>query len=150
MRRPSYCCALGQCPLTVHEQHVMKRFYPVPLKAPRESHAGFPVTANDKALNDVYLEERERHWPYTWDRGGFSYGMLAHKDLFRSKEMNEATYQYWRSRVAPRLTDPSKLAIIAPGQKPYCFSPKEWSLNKINTTSSTKTTCTFTISASRL
>jgi hypothetical protein len=45
-----------------HEQHVMKRFYPVILKAARESHAGFQVTGNDKALYDVSPEERERNW----------------------------------------------------------------------------------------
>ncbi|KAI4943526.1 hypothetical protein J4E91_009163 [Alternaria rosae] len=124
VRRPSYCCALGQRSLTTHEQHVMKRFYPVMLKAARESHAGFPVIGNDKALNDASPEERERHWSYTWDQGGFSYGMLAYTDLFRSKEANEATYQYWRSRVAARLTDPAKLEIMAPEHKPYYFLTK--------------------------
>lgn len=130
VRRPSYCCALGQRSLTAHEQHVMKRFYPVMLKAARESHAGFPVTGNDKALHDVSPEERERHWSYTWDQGGFSYGMLAFKDLFRSKEANEATYQYWRSRVAARLTDPAKFEIMAPEHKPYYFLTKRMPLEQ--------------------
>ncbi|PSN68744.1 FAD/NAD(P)-binding domain-containing protein, partial [Corynespora cassiicola Philippines] len=130
VRRPSYCCALGQRSLTEHEQHVMKRFYPVMLKAARESHAGFPVTGNDKALHDVSPEERERHWSYTWNQGGFSYGMLAFKDLFRSKEANEATYQYWRSRVAARLTDPAKFDIMAPEHKPYYFLTKRMPLEQ--------------------
>ena len=130
VRRPSYACALGQRTLTEHEQHVMKRFYPVMLKAARESHAGFPVTGNDKFLNDASPEERERHWSYTWDQGGFSYGMLAYKDLFRSKEANEATYQYWRSRVATRLTDPAKFEIMAPEQKPYYFLTKRMPLEQ--------------------
>lgn len=130
VRRPSYCCALGQHSLIAREQHELKRFYPAMLKAARDSHAGFPVTGNDKALNDVSPEERERHWSYSWDQGGFTFGMLGYKDLFRSKESNEATYQYWRSKVAARLTDPAKFAIMAPKEKPYYFLTKRIALEQ--------------------
>jgi cation diffusion facilitator CzcD-associated flavoprotein CzcO len=99
-------------------------------KASWESHAGFPVTEMDKALHDVSPEERERHWSYTWDRRCFTFGMLAFKDLFRSKEANEATYQYWRNKVAARLTDPAKFEIMAPEHKPYYFLPKRMPLEQ--------------------
>jgi cation diffusion facilitator CzcD-associated flavoprotein CzcO len=57
--------------------------------------------------------------------------MLAFKDLFRSKEANEATYQYWRSRVAARLTDPAKLfEVMAPEYKPYYFLTKPMPLEQ--------------------
>lgn len=130
VRRPSYCCALGQHSLRAQEQHEMKRFYPLMLKAARDSHAGIPVREFDKALHDVSSEERERHWSYAWDQGGFTFGMLAFRDIFHNKDTNEATYQYWRSKVAARLTDPSKFKIMAPEQKPYYFLTKRMPLEQ--------------------
>ncbi|KAF2098259.1 FAD/NAD(P)-binding domain-containing protein [Rhizodiscina lignyota] len=130
VRRPGYCLPMKQRTLTPQEQHEWKRLYPLMLKAARESHVGFPVPATTKAALDVSKEEREQHWAYTWEQGGFSFGMQAFKDASRNKESNELMYQYWRSRVASRLTDPRKLEVMAPEQKPYYFITKRLPLEQ--------------------
>ncbi|KAK4503141.1 hypothetical protein PRZ48_006568 [Zasmidium cellare] len=130
VRRPSYCLPMKQRSMTLQEQHELKRFYPVVLGAARQSHAGFPVPPTTQAALDVTKEERERHWAYTWEQGGFSFGMQAFKDATRDRESNELTYQYWRSRIASRLTDPQKLEVMAPEQKPYYFITKRLPLEQ--------------------
>jgi len=121
VRRPGYCLPRRQRSLTTQEQHEWKRFYPAMLKAARESHVGTPGPAITKTALELSEKERQQHWDYTWDQGGFSFAMQAFRDVSRSKEANELTYQYWRGKVASRLTNPQKLEVMAPENKPYYF-----------------------------
>ncbi|CAK3965402.1 related to flavo involved in K+ transport [Lecanosticta acicola] len=124
LRRPSYCLAMKQRPLTVEEQYQMKTFYNALFKAGRDSIAGFPNAQLGKGVFDDTEEQRKAQWDFAWEQGGFNFNLSGYNDIVINPEANELAYQYWRSRVCQRLTDPEKQKIMAPEKAPYYFSTK--------------------------
>lgn len=119
LRRPSYCLAMGQRPLTKMEQDHLRVYYPALFKAGRNSAVGFPASRQDKGVQEVSEEEREEHFERMWNTGGFHFTMSGYKDTAIKPESNEIVYQWWRKKVCDRLTDPEKQKIMAPEKKPY-------------------------------
>lgn len=130
LRRPSYCLAMKQRPLTVAEQHQMKNFYGALFKAGRDSLAGFPSAGRNKGAFDDSAEQRKSVWDFGWEQGGFNFSLGGYNDVVLNPDANELTYQYWRSRVCERLTDPEKNKIMAPEEKPYYFNTKRCPLEQ--------------------
>lgn len=124
LRRPSFCYAMQQRPLTVVEQHQMKPYYPALFKSGRDSAVGFPAERIDKGIFDVTPEEREKHLNAMWETGGFHFQLSGYNDTALNPEANKVQYDFWRRKICERLTDPAKQAIMAPEKAPYYLGTK--------------------------
>ncbi|KXT09552.1 hypothetical protein AC579_238 [Pseudocercospora musae] len=124
LRRPSYCLAMQQRPLTKVEQDQLRVYYPVLFKEGRNSAVGFPSIRREQGVQEVSKEEREEHFERMWNTGGFHFQLSGFNDGAIDPESNEITYQWWRKKVCERLTDPEKNKIMAPEKKPYYFGTK--------------------------
>lgn len=124
LRRPSYCCAMGQRNISEDEQRNWKAFYPTLFAQGRLSLAGYPAKGSDKPTLECTEEERLKLWDSLWDRGSFSLLLLGYNDSAINPEANRLVYDYWASKVKSRLRDPKKQAIMTPKNPPYPFGTK--------------------------
>lgn len=46
------------------------------------------------------------------------------------EDLNEETYQFWRTKTLARINDPAKAEILAPAKKPHPFGTKRISLEQ--------------------
>lgn len=124
MRRPSYCLPMGQRNWTEEEQVAWRAYYPALFAAGRNSAVGFPIVRNDVRLQDVSVEEREKHMEAKWAAGGFQFMLQNYNNVMLDKEANKIVYDFWKKKVRERLTDPVKQELMAPEEMPYYFSTK--------------------------
>ncbi|KAK4565809.1 hypothetical protein LTR86_003658 [Recurvomyces mirabilis] len=126
LRRPSYCLPMGQRAFTVEEQNSWKTYYPTLFTTGRDSAAGFPAGRAGDRLQDATAPERQRLFEELWARGSFNFALGNYGNILLDPEANKIAYEFWRSRVCARLTDPAKHAIMAPPveKQPYYFGTK--------------------------
>jgi cation diffusion facilitator CzcD-associated flavoprotein CzcO len=130
MRRPSYCIAMKQRDISEDEQQHMKSYYRAMLEAGRNSAAGFPVKRPDVAFWDVSPEERQAHWEEAWSRGAFNFPMTNYKECAVDAKANREAYDFWASKVRPRMKDAEKRELMAPTEPPYYFGTKRAPLER--------------------
>ncbi|KIV99317.1 hypothetical protein, variant [Verruconis gallopava] len=125
MRRPSYCIAMKQRHITAEEQMHLKSYYPSMLEAGRyHSAAGFPVKRPDESFWDLTPEQRKAHWEESWARGGFNFPLTNYKECAIDEKANLEAYEFWASKVRPRMKNPVKRELMAPKEPPYYFGTK--------------------------
>jgi cation diffusion facilitator CzcD-associated flavoprotein CzcO len=130
MRRPSYCIAMKQRDISKEEQMHLKSYYPAMLKSGRQSTAGFPVKRPDIAFWDTSPEERNAHWEENWSRGAFNFPMTNYKECAVDAKANLEAYNFWASKVRPRMKNAAKRELMAPTEPPYYFGTKRSPLER--------------------
>jgi cation diffusion facilitator CzcD-associated flavoprotein CzcO len=131
MRRPSYCIAMKQRDISAEEQMHLKGYYPAMLEAGRHhSAAGFPVKRPEAAFWDLTPEERRAHWEENWARGGFNFPMTNYKECAVDAKANREVYDFWASKVRPRMKNAAKRELMAPTEPPYYFGTKRSPLER--------------------
>jgi cation diffusion facilitator CzcD-associated flavoprotein CzcO len=130
MRRPSYCIAMKQREISVEEQAHLKSYYRAMLAAGRNSAAGFPVRRPDVAFWDTSAEERKAHWEEAWSRGAFNFPMTNYAECALDPKANREAYEFWASKVRPRIKDAAKRELMAPTEPPYYFGTKRAPLER--------------------
>jgi hypothetical protein len=80
----------------------------------------------------------------------FPFRNTRSQSVFRGKEAGEASYHYWRNKVAACPTGAARFEIKAPVHKHTTASQNERRLNKISETSLKRAVYALTISAGRL
>ncbi|KAJ4375304.1 hypothetical protein N0V83_002390 [Neocucurbitaria cava] len=124
MRRPSYCLPMGQRTWTEEEQIAWRAYYPALFAAGRNSGVGFPSKRLDQRAQDVSAAEREAYFERLWKSGGFQFLLRNYNNIVLDKEANKIVYDFWKTKVRERLTDPKKQALMAPDEMPYYFGTK--------------------------
>lgn len=124
MRRPSYCLPMHQRAFTVEEQNQMRAYYPALFAAGRDSAVGFPAVGLNARIQDASPKERAAHLEATWAAGGFQFLLCNYNNILLDKAANKMVYDFWKTKVRERLTDPSKQALMAPDEAPYYFGTK--------------------------
>lgn len=124
VHRPSYCLAMVQRAWTVEEQTSWKAFYPSLFASGRNSSAGMPIQGRDQRVQDVCPVEREAYFEQIWASGAFHFLVQNFNNVSLNREANSVVYEFWKSKVRQRLTDPKKQRLMAPDQAPYFFGTK--------------------------
>lgn len=115
MRRPSLCLPARQRPVSEVENFAWHGYLDAIFANARLSGNGFlKAPAPTANTLDTPAEERERYWETLWRAGGFRYWNQNYPDHLLSKEANTKLYEFWAKKVRERMTDPSKMDLMAP------------------------------------
>jgi cation diffusion facilitator CzcD-associated flavoprotein CzcO len=125
-RNPTYALPMRQRPLTVEEQD--KTRYEAIYELRRHMFAGLDAEFNFQT--DATPEQRRAFFEKLWDEGGLSYWLINYRDVLMNKEVNREAYDFWRSKVLPRIQDPAVAAKLAPAEPPYHFGTKRATLEQ--------------------
>ncbi|OCL12744.1 monooxygenase [Glonium stellatum] len=117
-RSPTYALPMRQRKLDKTDQDKSK--YSDLFELRKTTFAGIEREFNPKCAADVSPEERQEFFEELWEEG----------DIIMNKESNQHAYEFWRSKVLPRIKDPKKAEILAPKKKPYFFSTKRATLEQ--------------------
>jgi cation diffusion facilitator CzcD-associated flavoprotein CzcO len=124
VRRPSYCLPMRQRSWSELESIGWKSFLERLFNIGRLSRAGFPSGGPACGVFDVAREERETWFEELWARGAFNFLMCNYNDVLLDRKANREVYNFWQKKIAERLKDPAKQAIMVPEEPPYFFGTK--------------------------
>ncbi|EXJ87562.1 hypothetical protein A1O3_04522 [Capronia epimyces CBS 606.96] len=125
-RNPTYALPMRQRPLTVAEQD--KARYTALYELRRHTFAGLDAEFNVQL--DPTPEARHAFFSKVWDDGGLAYWLSSYQAVIMNKEVNREAYEFWRSKVLPRIKDPAKQELLAPANPPYYFGTKRATLEQ--------------------
>jgi len=121
-RTPILALAMQQKKLDVATQDEMKKEYPARYKRRNESSGGFDFPETEKSALEVSDEERNATFEDAWSKGGFSFWSNTFNDILLNMEANQTAYDFWRSKVHARVTDPAIAETLAPKIAPQAHS----------------------------
>ncbi|KAJ5998975.1 Monooxygenase [Penicillium sp. IBT 35674x] len=127
-RSPTYALPMRQRPLTVEEQD--KSVYGSMFELRKHTFAGIDAEFNSQPWQSATPAERQAFFEEIWKEGGLSFWLATYREVIMDKELNKEAYNFWRSKVLPRIKDPKKAAILAPEQPPYFFGTKRATLEQ--------------------
>jgi len=130
IRTPNLCLPMQQGAATAEEQQRGYGGYPEFYKLRRTTATGFPYDTVGRKFADDNEQQHQKLWDELFTTGGFRFWLGNYDDLFTSKECNSAAYDYWQKRVAARISDPKKRAVLAPTKMPHYFGTKRPSLEQ--------------------
>jgi len=127
-RSPTYAMPMRQRKLTKEEQN--KATYPGLFELRKKTFAGIDREFNPKQAAQVSDAERQEFFEKIWTEGGLSFWLATYQDVIINPESNRHAYEFWRSKVLPRIKDPKKAEILAPENPPYYFGTKRATLEQ--------------------
>ncbi|KAI9826723.1 MAG: hypothetical protein M1819_007268 [Sarea resinae] len=127
-RSPTYALPMRQGPLT--EEQLEKANYDKIFAKRPTTFTGLDCDFNPKSALDDTDEERQRFFEGIWAKGGLSFWLGTYYDVIMNKESNRHAYEFWRSKVLPRIKDPKKAELLAPEDPPYFFGTKRATLEQ--------------------
>ncbi|EOD44651.1 putative cyclohexanone monooxygenase protein [Neofusicoccum parvum UCRNP2] len=96
----------------------------------RRTFAGLDIEFSPRSALDDSDEERSRFFEARWEEGGLAFWLGTYQDVIRNEESNRHAYEFWRSKVLPRIKSPEKAELLAPAQPPYFFGTKRATLEQ--------------------
>ncbi|OCK76597.1 FAD/NAD(P)-binding domain-containing protein [Lepidopterella palustris CBS 459.81] len=127
-RNPTYALPMRQGPLSKEDQDKSK--YANLYQLRRTMFTGLDREFNPKSAVEVSDEERNEFFENIWTEGGLSFWLATYADILRNKDSNRYAYEFWRSKVLPRIKDPKKAELLAPEKAPYYFGTKRATLEQ--------------------
>jgi cation diffusion facilitator CzcD-associated flavoprotein CzcO len=127
-RSPTYALPMRQRPLTDSEQD--KSRYPSLYELRKHTFAGLDTEFNTETAAKLTPEERRAFFERVWADGGLSFWLGTYRDVIMDKVINLEAYDFWRSKVLPRVKDPKKAELLAPAAPPYYFGTKRATLEQ--------------------
>jgi cation diffusion facilitator CzcD-associated flavoprotein CzcO len=105
-------------PLEPDEQRAVKADYGARRRLCRESEAGVPFPAPERATFDVTPEERSRIYEAGWQRGGINALSAAFTDFFTNREANDTAAEFTRAKIRSIVRDPATAEALSPRLNP--------------------------------
>ncbi|KAF9636709.1 hypothetical protein BFW01_g7605 [Lasiodiplodia theobromae] len=127
-RSPTYALPMRQGPLSVADQD--KSTYAALHALRRKTFAGLDYEFRRQSAVRVSEAERTEFFERIWEEGGLAFWLGTYEDVIRDKEANRYAYDFWRSKVLPRIDDPEKARVLAPADPPYFFGTKRATLEQ--------------------
>lgn len=127
-RSPTYALPMRQRPLTTEEQD--KSRYAAIYELRRHTFAGLDNEFNASPFASTTPEQRQAFFEEIWQEGGLSFWLATYREVIMNKELNGEAYDFWRSKVLPRIKEPKKAKLLAPEQPPYYFGTKRATLEQ--------------------
>ncbi|KAK9383376.1 FAD/NAD(P)-binding domain-containing protein [Kockiozyma suomiensis] len=126
----SPCCALPMRQEKMSANQQDKNKYDDIYKLRHKTFAGIEREFNPKSAVEVSDEERTAFFEEIWEEGGLTFWLGNYYDVIINKESNRLAYDFWRSKVLPRISDPAKAELLAPKEPPYYFGTKRATLEQ--------------------
>ncbi len=110
------------------QEVVSKEAYPAIFDGRRESFPGFDYNFTPRRTFDDTPGERRQMYEELWKHGDFHYWLATYEDMMFNKEANKEAYEFWKSKVRPRIQDARLREVLAPEVQPHGFGCKRISL----------------------
>jgi cation diffusion facilitator CzcD-associated flavoprotein CzcO len=117
-RTANYSMPAQNRPLSAEEQQAIKAEYAARRQLSRDSEAGVPFPAPERATFDVTPEERQRIYEEGWQRGGINALSAAFTDFFTNREANDTAAEFTRQKIRSIVRDPATAEILSPRLNP--------------------------------
>ncbi|KAJ6115300.1 hypothetical protein N7486_001078 [Penicillium sp. IBT 16267x] len=127
-RTPNLALPMGQIDFKGREQAIPRKDYPDLFNGRRDSYGGFSFNFTPRSTFDDSPEKRKETYEELWKHGDFHFWLASYQDMLFSKEANKEAYDFWKSKVRPRIQDPRLRDILAPEIQPHGFGCKRISL----------------------
>jgi cation diffusion facilitator CzcD-associated flavoprotein CzcO len=95
-----------------------------------KSFAGFDFYFRPQNAADTPEGERTAIYEQMWEEGGFPLWLGNFQDILTDEEANRTFYEFWRSKVHERVSDPATAELLAPAEPPHPFGVKRPSLEQ--------------------
>lgn len=112
-RTPNLALPMRQQQLTGQLKEKLKENLPERFAQRRRSFAGFDMDFIPKSVFEVSDEERADTYERMWATGGFELWLANYQDILLDERANRTMYDFWRSKVHQRVTDPVKAEKLA-------------------------------------
>jgi cation diffusion facilitator CzcD-associated flavoprotein CzcO len=96
----------------------------------RETHAAIDYDFDPRSGVATAEEERNALFESLWNKGGFAFWLGNFSDYLFNEETNALTYEFWKSKIRPQITDPVKADLLAPEVAPHPFGAKRPALHQ--------------------
>ncbi|KAK7207646.1 hypothetical protein BZA70DRAFT_21120 [Myxozyma melibiosi] len=126
----SYCCALPMRQEKITKEQQDKTKYDHIFSLRHKTFAGIEREFNPKSACDVSDEERNAFMEEVWQEGGLTFWLGNYFDVIINPKSNRYAYDFWRSKVLPRIKDPKKAELLAPAEPKYYFGTKRATLEQ--------------------
>jgi cyclohexanone monooxygenase len=113
-RTPNYSMPAQNRPLEAAELQAIKRHYAERRRLARESEAGVPIAAPERAALEVTPEERRRMYEAGWRRGGINALSYAFTDFFTDPDSNATAAEFARAKIRETVRDPAIAEALSP------------------------------------
>jgi cyclohexanone monooxygenase len=113
-RTPNYSMPAVNHPLDPAELRAAVGGYDERRRRARESDAGVPIAAPDRAALDATPEERRAAYETGWRRGGINALSNAFTDLFTEADANRTAQEFARSKIREVVRDPVVAEALCP------------------------------------
>jgi cation diffusion facilitator CzcD-associated flavoprotein CzcO len=127
-RSPTYALPMRQRKLSVADQD--KSRYAALYELRKHTFAGIDQEFNVQSAADVPSAQRQAFFEEIWEEGGLSFWLATYRDVIMRKDTNKEAYDFWRSKVLPRIKDPKKAELLAPEKPAYYFGTKRATLEQ--------------------
>ncbi|KAJ5537713.1 hypothetical protein N7494_007192 [Penicillium frequentans] len=127
-RTPNLALPMGQINFKDGDQGIPRKDYPDLFNGRRDSYGGFNFNFTPRSTFDDSPEKRKETYEELWKHGDFHFWLASYQDMMFTKEANKEAYDFWKSKVRPRIHDPRLRDILAPEIQPHGFGCKRISL----------------------
>ena len=90
----------------------------------RVSTGGFEFGFDPRSALEVTAEERNAHFEYCWEMGGFHPWIGTFYDVWLHPQSDSYQYDFWRKKVLERITRPEMRDKLAPAKARITFCGK--------------------------
>lgn len=130
IRTPCFAIPMKQRSILPEEAEMMKGYYDCLFDRCYSSAAGFPHNTRFQSAHQATPEERKKLFDELWDRGGYSFLVSNYYDFLLDEKTNAIFYDYWVQRTRARMTDRTKMDLVAPLKQQMLVGTKRPSLEQ--------------------
>ncbi|KAJ5123740.1 hypothetical protein N7448_009837 [Penicillium atrosanguineum] len=130
IRTPCFAIPMKQRIIPPEESEMMKGYYDGIFDRCYKSTAGFPHNTILQSALQASPKERKELFDELWARGGYSFLVSNYYDFLLNEEANAIFYDYWAQQVRARMTDETKMDIVAPLKQHMLVGTKRPSLEQ--------------------
>ncbi|KAL4895001.1 hypothetical protein BDV59DRAFT_211868 [Aspergillus ambiguus] len=130
IRTPCFAIPMKQRSVPEDESEMLKGYYDAIFEKCYKSNSGFPHNTRPQSVHTATPKERLALFDELWKRGGYSFLLSNYYDFLLDEKANSIFYDYWAQQVRKRMTDRTKMDLVAPLKQAHWIGTKRPSLEQ--------------------
>ncbi|KAJ5635809.1 uncharacterized protein N7484_009122 [Penicillium longicatenatum] len=130
IRTPCFAIPMKQRSILPEEAEMLKGYYDCVFDRCYSSASGFPHNTRFQSAHQATPEERKELFDELWERGGYSFLVSNYYDFLLDEKTNAIFYDYWVQKTRARMTNRTKMDLVAPLKQHMLVGTKRPSLEQ--------------------
>ncbi|KAJ5949302.1 hypothetical protein N7454_000886 [Penicillium verhagenii] len=114
IRTPCFAIPMKQRSILPEEAEMLKGYYDCLFDRCYKSVSGFPHNTRLQSAHQATPKERKAFFDELWNRGGYNFLVANYYDFLLDEKANSIFYDYWVQKTRARMTDLTKMDLVAP------------------------------------